>query len=105
MRHAATRDSPALLRDLVGHTSWVRACAVTPEGRHVVSAPYDHMLKVWELVTHACRITHRGDASYAAVAVDATTVVAGDAAGGVWFLDLPGISFPSSARQWRRSRP
>jgi WD40 repeat protein len=66
----------------------VNACAVTPDGRHVVSASADQTLKVWELATHACRITHRGDASYAAVTVSAT-VIAGDAAGGVWFLELP----------------
>ena len=74
---------------LQGHTERVTACAVTPDGRHVVSASYDKTLKVWELATHACRITHRGDAGYTAVAVGATTIVAGDAAGGVWFLDVP----------------
>jgi nucleoside phosphorylase len=74
---------------LQGHTDLVTACAVTPDGRHVVSASKDKTLKVWELATHACRITHRGDASYAAVAVSATTVIACDAAGVVWILDVP----------------
>jgi WD40 repeat protein len=99
---------------LQGHTHWVTACAVTPDGRHVVSASHDHTLKVWELATHACRITHRGDSRYAAVAVGATTVVAGDAAGSVWFLELPPSMAspvpptrqPSAQRQrwWRRLR-
>jgi WD40 repeat protein len=74
---------------LEGHTHSVNACAVTPDGRHVVSASTDHTLKVWELATHTCRITHCGDARYAAVAIGTTTVIAGDAAGSVWFLELP----------------
>src|SRR5262249_34231828 len=51
VRHAATRESPALLRDLAGHTAGVSACVVTPDGRHVVSASQDQTLKVWELAT------------------------------------------------------
>jgi nucleoside phosphorylase len=74
---------------LEGHTRAVTACAVTPVGRHVVSASDDQTLKVWDLATYTCCITHRGDAGYSAVAVSATTVIAGDASGAVWFLDLP----------------
>ncbi len=74
---------------LESHTSYVTACAVTPDGRHVVSVSDDQTLKVWDLATYTCRITHRGDAGYLAVAVSATTVIAGDAAGAVWFLDCP----------------
>jgi hypothetical protein len=51
----------------------------------VISASSDKTLKAWDLATYTCRITHRGDASY--FAVRATTVIAGDHAGGVWFLD------------------
>ncbi|HEX2688280.1 MAG TPA: AAA family ATPase [Kofleriaceae bacterium] len=49
VRHAATRESPALVRHLVGHTDLVSACAVTPDGRYVVSASNDRTLRVWEL--------------------------------------------------------
>jgi hypothetical protein len=62
---------------------------VTLDGRRVVSASADGTLKVWDLATYTCRITHRGDAGYFAVAVNATTVAAGDESGAVWFLDLP----------------
>ena len=65
------------------------ACAVTPDGRHVVPASDDHTLKVWDLATYLCRITHCGDAAYLAVAVSATAVTAGDTSGAVWFLDAP----------------
>jgi len=51
VRHAHTRESPALVRNLAGHTLPVTACAVTPDGRHVVSASTDKTLKVWELAT------------------------------------------------------
>ena len=74
---------------LAGHTDRVTACAVTPDGRHVVSASDDKTLKVWDLGSYVCRLTHRGDASYVAVAATATAIVAGDRAGGLWFLDLP----------------
>ncbi len=74
---------------LEGHTDVITMCVVTPDGGHVVSSSEDQTLKVWDLATFTCRITHRGDASYLAVAVGATTVIAGDAAGVVWFLDVP----------------
>jgi WD40 repeat protein len=74
---------------LQGHTKAVTGCAVTPDGRHVVSASADQTLKVWDLATYTCRITHRGDAAYLAVFVDATVVTAGDMSGTVWFLDVP----------------
>jgi WD40 repeat protein len=77
---------------LSGHTDIVNACVVTPDGQHVISASNDHTLRVWDLATFTCRITHRGDARYTAVAVSATTVVAGDATGAVWFLDLPPVA-------------
>jgi hypothetical protein len=48
VRHTATRESPALIRDLVGHSGAVSACAVTPDGRRVVSASADQTLKVWD---------------------------------------------------------
>jgi WD40 repeat protein len=67
---------------------------VTPDGRRVISASPDHTLSVWDLDTRACLLTHRGDAPYAAVAASATTVVAGDDAGTVWFLDWPAAMAP-----------
>jgi WD40 repeat protein len=40
--------SGRVVATLEGHTNWVYACAVTPDGLHVVSASGDHTLKVWE---------------------------------------------------------
>jgi hypothetical protein len=72
---------------LKGHAGGVTACAVTQDGRRVVSASNDCTLKVWDLQTGACLITHRANA--ANVAIAATTIIAGDNAGAVWFLDWP----------------
>ncbi|HWO25515.1 MAG TPA: AAA family ATPase, partial [Kofleriaceae bacterium] len=49
VQHVATRESPALIRDLTGHSGPVQACAVTADGRRVVSASHDQTLKVWDL--------------------------------------------------------
>jgi hypothetical protein len=59
----------------------------------------------------ALRQNHRGDARHAAVVAGASTAIAGDAAGGVWFLEMtpstaspaPQIRQPSasSQRRWR----
>jgi hypothetical protein len=48
-----------------------------------------------------CRFTHRGDAAYLAVAVTAPAILAGDAAGTVWFLDVP----PSMISPSPQARP
>jgi WD40 repeat protein len=60
VRHAATRESPALLRNLAGHNGYVTACAVTPDGRHVVSASIDHTLRVWEIANGRAVATLQG---------------------------------------------
>ncbi|MBL1197538.1 MAG: hypothetical protein FWK04_00250, partial [Nostoc sp. GBBB01] len=38
-----------LIRTLTGHSSWVNAVAVTPNGQQVISASSDYTLKVWNL--------------------------------------------------------
>jgi hypothetical protein len=77
----------------------VLACAVTPDGRRVVSASDDKTLKVWDLESSACLLTHRANTAFMAVAATATTIVAGDAAGSVWFLDWPSPNRRDSANR------
>ncbi|HEX2687221.1 MAG TPA: hypothetical protein VHN14_11410, partial [Kofleriaceae bacterium] len=83
------------LATLQGHAGGVRGCAVTPDGLRVVSVSDDKTLKLWDLESYACLVTHRANAGYLAVAVTATAIVAGDAAGAVWFLDWPSSSAAS----------
>ncbi len=82
-------ESGRELATLRGHAVRVTACAVSPDGRRVISASWDHTLKVWDLQTGACLLTHRANAAFSAVTTTETTIIAGDAAGAVWFLDWP----------------
>ena len=46
---ARARKRSFCARMLTGHADWVRAVAVSPDGRRVVTASNDRTLKVWEL--------------------------------------------------------
>ena len=50
----------ALIRTLAGHSAWVRAVALTPDGHLAVSASDDHLLKVWDLASGTELHTLRG---------------------------------------------
>jgi nucleoside phosphorylase len=91
VRQAATRESPALVRDLPGHTDWVTACAVTADGRRVVSASEDGTLKVWELESGRALATlkgHTGRVTACAMTVDARRVVSASEDGTLKVWDL-----------------
>jgi WD40 repeat protein len=55
-----TPPGTPLLRTLTGHSSYVKAVAITPDGKQVVSASDDSTLKVWDLHSGAERFTLRG---------------------------------------------
>jgi hypothetical protein len=50
----------ACLRSFEGHTGWVTALAVTPDGRFALSGSADKTLRLWELGTGACLHTFEG---------------------------------------------
>ena len=81
-----------MLATLHGHTDSVYGCAITPDGRHLVSASYDRTLRVWDLATLTCILVHRGESEYIAVATTASLLVAGDDHGTVWFLEWPQLA-------------
>ena len=73
-----TPPGGALLRTLSGHTGPVRAVALTPDGRQVVSASWDKTLKVWELASGTELRALRGHTTWikaAAVTPDGRQVV------------------------------
>lgn len=51
---------PALQRTLTGHTQAVYGCAISPDGEYIVSASYDHTLRVWDALTGAKRFILAG---------------------------------------------
>jgi WD40 repeat protein len=68
-----------LLRTLEGHTDWVDAVAVTPDGRRAVSASREPTLRLWDLSTGQTILTlegHRGSVTAVAVTSDGRAVSA-----------------------------
>jgi WD40 repeat protein len=79
------------LATLEAHTDGVKALAVLPDGR-VISGSHDKTLRVWDVQSGRALATVYGDAAFLSVAcVDQHLVAAGDAAGNVWFIDLPDL--------------
>jgi WD40 repeat protein len=64
---------------LQGHTSWVTAVVVTPDGRHVVSGSADHTVRVWDLATGQTKTTLQGHTNAVVVTPDSRHVVSGSA--------------------------
>jgi len=91
VRYTATRGSRALVRDLVGHLDAVVACAVTTDGRRVVSASGDGTLKVWDLESGRVLVTLQGHTNWVlacAVTADDRRVVSASADGTLKIWDL-----------------
>jgi WD40 repeat protein len=75
---------------LNGHSNWVNAVAIAPDGKLAISASKDNTLKVWDLETREIIASFTGESSImcCAVAPDGVTIVAGEASGRVHFLRL-----------------
>src|SRR5262249_37934853 len=78
------------VRALAGHSGWVDGVAGTPNGKQVVSASDDRTLRVWDLASGRTAATVTADAGVlaCAVAMDGSTIVAGDRSGRLHFLRL-----------------
>jgi hypothetical protein len=76
------------LTTLEGHAHRVTGCAVTPDGRRMVSASWDSTLKVWDLESGKCLHTLYGAGAYNSVAVTSSIICAGDVLGNVWVLEM-----------------
>ncbi len=65
-----TEPGGPLEQVLEGHTGWVSAVAVTPDGQHIISGSGDHTMRVWNLATGRPERTLEGRANaVSAVAV------------------------------------
>ncbi len=74
------QESSALTRTLQGHAGSVTHCAVSPDGRLIVSASYDKTLKIWDSFTGAEKITlvgHADNVTCCAISPDNTFIVSG----------------------------
>ncbi|MFM6776061.1 MAG: WD40 repeat domain-containing protein, partial [Dolichospermum sp.] len=45
---------------LTGHSRWVNAIAVTPDGKTVISGSSDNTIKTWDLGTGEKKLTFKG---------------------------------------------
>jgi WD40 repeat protein len=73
--------------ELSGHHGKVTAVAVMPDGR-VVSGSSDHCLRIWDVDAGRAQVVF-GNSVFTALAVADGLIVAGDATGNVWFVDVP----------------
>ncbi|HEX8114450.1 MAG TPA: AAA family ATPase, partial [Kofleriaceae bacterium] len=90
VRHVATRESPALERDLVGHAASVLACALTANGVRAASASADGTMKVWDTATGYVLATLEGHTSWVmacALTADGRRMISGSADGTVNLWD------------------
>jgi WD40 repeat protein len=77
---------------LPGHSHWVNAIAVTPDGKTVISGSDDNTIKIWDLATRKEIATFTGESPIlcCAIAPDGVTIVAGESSGRLHFLRLQG---------------
>jgi WD40 repeat protein len=73
-------EPPLWLRSLEGHTDWVRAMALSPDGRTIVSGSLDRTVKVWD--AHDGRLLrslegHTAWVNAVALSADGRTIVSG----------------------------
>jgi len=90
---------PALVRTLTGHSDSVAGCAISPDGKKVVSASWDETLKVWDLESGdemAILKGHSGWVKGCAISPDGKKVVSAsdDKTLKVWDLESGGEILP-----------
>ncbi|MCL1475722.1 WD40 repeat domain-containing protein, partial [Argonema antarcticum] len=61
--NSLTPPGGGVLRTFGGHSSWVNAVAVTPDGKQAISGSFDDTLKLWNLATGEELFTFGGHSS------------------------------------------
>ena len=92
LTRSLTQAGGRLLRNLTGHSNFVRAVAVTVDGTRVISGSSDNTVKVWNLETGEEQFTLTGHSDWVravAVTADGTRVISGsdDNTVKVWNLE------------------
>ena len=82
-----------LRRTLQGHSDWVLGVAITPDGKHAVSASWDQTLKVWDLGSGEIVSAFAADfpLQCCGVSTSGKTIVAGDQSGVVHLLRMENL--------------
>ncbi|WP_293292749.1 WD40 repeat domain-containing protein [Microcoleus sp. PH2017_13_LAR_U_A] len=78
LRGNLERANEGALRTLAGHTSYVNAVAIAPDGKTAISASHDRTLKIWEIdigTELRTLIGHTGWVSAVAIAPDGKTTI------------------------------
>jgi WD40 repeat protein len=78
LRANLERPGEGCLRTLTGHTNYVRAVAITPDGQTSSFASDDRTLKVWDIESGTCLKTLSGHTNYVnavAIAPDGKTAI------------------------------
>ena len=73
---------------LSGHSSSVMGCGLSADGKRAISGSEDKTLKVWDLESGTCQATVYGMGAFLSLSLCGSLLVAGDAAGNVWMLQL-----------------
>ena len=73
-------EPPLWLRSLEGHTAWVSAVALSPDGSTIVSGSFDRTVKVWDARDGRLRRSLEGHTAWVsavALSPDGSTIVSG----------------------------
>ncbi|MEU1465844.1 NB-ARC domain-containing protein [Streptomyces sp. NPDC005727] len=82
----ADAPAPALQRILTGHTGWVEAVAIGPDGTWLATAS-NGVVRIWDRATGTCTATLTDRVETVAIASDGTWLATGDYAGEVRIWD------------------
>lgn len=90
-------DSGTELITLAGHSNWINACAVSPDGRFILSASLDGTARVWDVLAGSERFVlegHQGGLVHCAFSPDGRSIfTGGESTFGVWESDSRVLRF------------
>jgi WD40 repeat protein len=82
---------------LGAHAGPVLACSISADGGRVASGSEDRTMKLWDVESGTCMATAYGASPFYCIACQGESVIAGDALGNLWMLELHHPAVPGSA--------